>query len=263
MGFARGQEIHMKRFLSFTNRKGGSGKTTSAVNIAAALAHRGRRVLVIDVDPQAHTTVSLGITRGEIKADLCSILIDGRDVEDVMVDTYLEGLKVVPATRRLTNYERNYSRVKESRHCLAERLQSLNGQFDFVIFDTPPTVSLLTISALIASDEVYVPMQTHFLSLEGLVEMVTLIKKLNTAYKLDVKLKGIIPTFFKERTRLSQSILAEIRKNLGENIILHPVRENIALAEAPSFGKTIFQYNQTSHGAFDYLSIAKQIEGLI
>ena len=105
-------------------------------------------------------------------------------------------------------------------------------------------------------------MQTHFLSLEGLVEMVTLIKKINALYKLDVKLKGIIPTFFKERTRLSRSILAEIRKNLGENIVLHPVRENISLAEAPSFGKTIFQYNQKSHGAFDYLSIAKQIEGL-
>ena len=261
-GFAKTEEVYMKRILSVSNRKGGSGKTTTTVNIAAALAHQGKEVLVVDADPQAHTSLSLGIKPKDVSLDLYSLLVDKREPEEVMADTYLKQLKVIPASRRLTIYERTFSATKEARHSLCERLQDLNGRFDYVIFDTPPTLSLLTISALIASEEVYVPMQAHFLSLEGLVEMVTLISKINKLYNPKLKLRGIIPTFYKERTRLSQAIIAEIKKNLGEGIILHPVRVNVALAEAPSFGKTIFQYRLKSHGAFDYLSIAKQIEGL-
>ncbi len=252
----------MKRVLAFSNRKGGSGKTTTAVNVAAALAHKGNSVLVIDADPQSHTTVSFGISPREVQSDLYSVLVEGKDLNEVVKETYLKNLKLVPATRRLSVYERNYSRTKEARTLLAERLASLNGHYDYVVLDTPPTLSLLTVASLIASSEVFIPMQTHFLCLEGLAEMMTLISKINKLYNQDLKLKGIIPTFFKERTRMSRSIISEIKKNLGESIILHPVRVNISLAEAPSFGKTIFQYRLKSHGAFDYLSIAKQIEGL-
>ncbi len=250
----------MKRIISLCNRKGGSGKTTSAVNISAALAHRGKEVLVIDADPQAHTTLSFGITPSDIKADLVSVLAEKKDLKEVMVETYLENLKVVPASRRLTFYERNYARTEEARSALSQRLGEMNGQFDYVIFDTAPTLGLLTIAALIASGEVLVPMQTHFLSMDGLAAVISLIGKLNKLYNPELKLKGIIPTFCKEKTRLSRSTIHEIKDTLGESMVFHPVRVNISLAEAPGFGKTIFQYKLKSRGAYDYLAIADQIE---
>ena len=250
-----------KRILTISNRKGGSGKTTTVVNVAAALAHKGYKVLIVDTDPQAHTSLSFGITPKSISADLYSVLVEGKKPEEVMVGTYLDKLMIIPATRRLSTYERNYSKVEEARTCLAERISTINGHFDFIILDTPPTMSLLNVAALIASNEVFIPMQTHFLALEGLAEMVTLISKINKLYNPNVRIKGVIPTFYKERTRLSRAILLEIKRTLGDGIILHPVRVNISLAEAPGYGKTIFQYNHKSNGAHDYLTVAKQIEG--
>lgn len=253
----------MKRIVSISNRKGGCGKTTTTVNVAAALAHKGKKVCVIDADPQAHTTRSFGITPKDINLDLYSVLVDHKDPEEVMVDTYLDKLKVIPATRRLTTFERKYAGLKDARTLLTENIGNLNGGFDYIVFDTPPTLSLMTVSVLIASNEVFIPMQTHFLSLEGLAEMVAVVSKIKKLYNSQLEIKGVIPTFYKENTRLSRAIIHDIKMNLGENIILHPVRVNISLAEAPGYGKTIFQYNLKSHGACDYLAIAKQIEGII
>ena len=250
----------MRRIISISNRKGGSGKTTTAVNLSAALAHKGNKVLLIDADPQAHATLSFGIKSENIHLDLYSLLVNRKAPEEVIMGTYLDTLKVIPAARRLTAYERDYSRLKEARSWLSERIMEINGKFDYIILDTPPTLSLLSISALIASDEVFIPMQTHFLSLEGLAEMVNLISQIRKLYNPKINLKGVIPTFYKEKTRLSRSILSEIGKNLGKGIILKPVRVNISLAEAPSYGETIFQYNKKSNGAYDYMIIAGQIE---
>jgi len=256
------EPMEKKRILAISNRKGGSGKTTTVVNVGAALAQRGYKVLIVDTDPQAHTSLSFGITPKNISSDLYSILVERKKPEEVMVGTYLDKLMIIPATRRLSTYEKNYSKLEEARTCLAERISTINEYFDFIILDTPPTMSLLNVAALIASNEVFVPMQTHFLSLEGLAEMVTLISKINKLYNPNVKINGVIPTFYKERTRLSRAIFIEIKKTLGDSIILHPIRENISLAEAPGYGKTIFQYNLKSNGAYDYLAVAKQIEGL-
>lgn len=254
--------MFMTRIISISNRKGGSGKTTTAVNVSAALAHRGKSVLIIDADPQAHTTLSFGIRQRDVHEDLYSVLAEGKCPQEVMAHTYVERLKIIPATRRLHDYERSYARNKDSRLILSKQLAGLNGDFDYLVIDTPPTLSLLTVSSLIASEEVYIPMQTHFLCLEGLAEMIGVVRKIRAAYGTRLAIKGIIPTFYKERTRLSKMILQDIAKNLGRRIILHPVRVNISLAEAPSFGKTIFQYNMNSNGARDYLAVAQQIESL-
>ena len=252
----------MGRIISVSNRKGGSGKTTTSVNVSAALARNGNKVLLIDADPQAHTTLSFGMTSKDINMDLYSLLMDRKKTEQVITGTYLNTLKLIPATRRLTAFERDYSGLKEARVWFAGRIAEVTDKFDYIIIDTPPTLSLLSISALIASGEVLIPMQTHFLSLEGLAEMVRLISQIKKLYNPEIELKGVIPTFYKEKTRLSKSILYEISKNLGAGIILHPVRVNISLAEAPSYGKTIFQYNIKSNGAHDYMALARQIEEL-
>ena len=150
---------------------------------------------------------------------------------------------------------------KEARLLLKKTLSGVNGDHDFVLIDTPPTVSLLMVSALIASSEVYVPLQAHFLSLEGLAEMVGIVRKVGALYKNGLTIAGIIPTFYREKTNLSRSVLREIRMNLGDDVVLHPIRMNTALAEAPSFGKSIFEYALNSNGARDYLALANQIKG--
>ncbi len=251
----------MARIMAFANRKGGSGKTTTTVNVSAALAHFGNRVCIIDTDSQAHASLSLGIKKQD-SGGLYAILMESKDPKEVMVETYLPNLKLIPASRNLIEYERRYSADKTHRTILAERINHIIGEFDFIVFDTSPALSLLTLSALIASREIYIPMQAHFLAMEGLAEMVRLVYTINKLYNPNLKLKGIIPTFFSERTRLSRAIIEEIKKNLGEAIILRPIRTNISLAEAPSYGKTIFQYNKRSNGAVDYYYLAKEIEKL-
>ena len=180
----------MKRIIAVSNRKGGSGKTTTAVNLSAALALRKHKVLIIDTDPQAHTTLSFGFTHGDYRYDLSSVLTEGKKPEEAMIDTAIETLKLIPSGKRLTVYESKYSRIKEARLWLAESLKGMNGDFDYIIIDTPPTLSLMTVSALAASNEVVVPMQTHFLSLEGLAEMVRLISQINKLYNPELRLKG-------------------------------------------------------------------------
>lgn len=252
----------MRRVLSITNRKGGSGKTTTTVNVAAALAMKGRKVLVVDADSQGHSTISFGLRTGGPDPTLFELLTGKADIQEALRDTYIPTLKVIPASRNLTGFARSFARDKDARVVLREGISGLNGSFEYVVIDTPPVMGLLTVSALIASNEVYIPMQTHFLSLEGLAEIVMMVRKIRDVYGTDLELMGVIPTFFKERTRLSKGIVENIRKNLGEHIILHPVRENVALAEAPSFGETIFQYRVRSNGAHDYMALAAQIDGM-
>ena len=247
------------RIIAFSNRKGGSGKTTTTVNVAAALAHRGKKVLIVDTDPQAHATLSFGINGISNEKNLYKLLESDVKVDEMIVDTYLENLKIIPAHRLLMTYEQKYARTKGAAARLASELTTIRENFDFIIFDTPPTLGLMTLGALIASTELYVPMQTHYLALEGLAEMVKVVRRINNVKKPQIVIRGIIPTFNKERTRLNKAIIDEIKKALGEEIVLHPVRENVSLAEAPSHGKTIFQYKLKSHGAFDYLRVADLI----
>lgn len=249
----------MGRVLSISNRKGGCGKTTSSVSIAAALAHRGYRVLLVDVDPQAHTTLSLGVRERDKNMDLNAVLLNGQKIENMVKKTYLENLHLVPGSKQLKEFEKNNAQKKSARTILTEKLNPLIGKYDFIIIDTPPTFGLLTISALIASQEVYVPMQTHYLGFDGLSDIVKLIYSINRLYNPVLMLKGIIPTFYKERTRLAKVIVEKIRENLGPDIIMHPIRINISLAEAPGYGKTIFQYNPKCRAADDYSIVADQI----
>ena len=230
--------------------------------MAAALAHRGKRVLVLDADPQEHTTLSLGKRPKDLREDLYSVLCEGKTPQAAMADTYIQRMKLIPASRRLHKFEQECATDQKARLTLQKQLNGLNGDFDYVVIDTPPTISLLTLSSLIASTEVYVPTQTHFLCLEGLAEMLGIVPKIRSKYGTNLQIKGVIPTFYRAHTTLSRSILGDIAKNLGRRIILHPVRVNISLAEAPSFGKTIFQYNMNSNGARDYLAVAQQIESL-
>jgi chromosome partitioning protein len=250
----------MSKVLAICNRKGGSGKTTTAVNLAAALSHRGHSVLLVDADSQAHATLSVGLSIQNGTPDLSKLLLGQISLESVVMDTYLPRLKLVPASKHLFLYERANAQNKEHLTRLAACLRAVNGQFDYVVIDTPPVLGLMTFASLFAADEVIVPTQTHYLSMEGLAELVSAAATVSRARKRHLPVSGVVPTFFNERTRMSRAVIHEIREQLGGSAILGPVRTNVSLAEAPGFGQTIFQYDHTSNGATDYMRVATQIE---
>ncbi len=250
----------MRRILAIFNRKGCSGKTTTAVNLTAALAHRCRSVLLVDADSQAHATLSLGVSVTSSTPDLSSLLLKQAELGLVVADTYIARLKIIPASKRLFLYERDYGQNREHLTRLKSSLQSANGSFDYIVVDTPPILGLVTFAALIAADEVIVPTQTHYLSMEGLAELVSATSKVSKIRGRELRVSGVVPTFFNERTRMSRTVIDEIKRLLGEHTILGPVRTNVSLAEAPAFGQTIFQYDNKSNGAIDYMRVATQIE---
>lgn len=249
----------MARQLVFTNRKGGCGKTTTSVNVAAALAHMGFNVLVVDTDPQAHATMSFGIAQSEIGGDLSDVLSGEATAAEVLTGTYIKRLKVIASSRRVADFERAHARHAEARMWMRDRLGSVMNRFDFTVFDTPPTTQLLTVGALVAAGEAYIPMQAHFLAMEGMIEIVELVDRIRQRYNPRLQVRGIIPTFLEEDAEFSSRLLGELRSRFGEAMMLKAVRYNQALAEAPGDGHTIFQHDLRGPGAIDYYRIALQI----
>ncbi len=249
----------MNRTIAFTNRKGGCGKTTTTVNVAAALAHMGKTTLVVDLDPQAHATMSFGIEQGRIRYDVGSVARGQVEARDVLKDTYVPRLRVLPSSRRLSDFERRFGNSMEARFWLSERIRPILPDFDFVCFDTPPTTQLLTLSALVAAREAFIPMQAHFLAVEGMIEIVELVEQVRTHHNPRLEVCGIIPTFLEPESEHSRQLVRELSERLGEQVFLPPVHTNHALAEAPGFGRTIFQHELRGDAALDYYRVAQYI----
>jgi len=249
----------MTRVLAFTNRKGGCGKTTTTVNVAAALAHMGKRTLVVDMDPQAHATISLGIDQGSVRYDVGSVSRGQVAAGDTLRGTYIPRLKVLPSSRKLADFERRFGNTLEARFWLRDNIKSILSQFEYVCIDTPPTTQLLTVSALVAATEAVIPMQAHFLAMEGMIEIIELIEQVKDHHNAGLSVAGVIPTFFDDSNGMSVQIVKELTGRLGADIFLPPVHVVAALAEAPGFGHTIFQHELRGLGAHDYYRVAQAI----
>lgn len=249
----------MTRFIVFANRKGGCGKTTTAVNVAHALAMKGKNVLLLDADPQAHTTISLGIAADTRVPGMYHLLKDEADVKDVITETHLKQVSLIPSSRYLLSYETESGSRENRITCLSDKLSGI-GSFDYLIFDPPPTAGILTLSVLAAAREVFIPMQMSFLNLEGLAEMVRLIYDIRAAWNSDLALAGIIPTFFNRNTRIAKEISDDIAAHFGSDKLFPGIRMNISLTEAPGHGQTIFEYAPESAGAADYKELANEID---
>lgn len=246
--------------IGVTNRKGGSGKTTTTVNLAVALAMTGSRVLLVDADPQSHSALSLGANARSHEPGLYDVLVGNTDVRSASRSVSHDHLLVLSGGRRLAHFERDYSRDGTARRALLRALSQAENDFDYVLIDTPPTLRLLTVCSIVASSHVIVPMPLHFLAMEGLAETVRILRGVRSHFGRTVHLLGIVPTFYAPNARLSYAVIHDIQRNLGERAVLHPIRSNVALAEAPGHGRSVFHHAPKSNGAADYLSLAHQIQ---
>jgi len=241
--------------VALINQKGGVGKTTSTINIGAGLAQLGKKVLLVDLDPQAHLTYSLGIQAHEQKATIYELL-QGGDLGETIVKR--NGLSVIPSTLNLSGAEVELSGVAGREFLLKEALSGLKG-FDYVLLDCPPSLGLLTLNALTTAGEVYIPLQTEFLALQGMTKLLETIEVVKKRLNKELEITGIIATRYDSRKNLNREVVEKIQEHFGDKLFKTLVRDNIALAEAPSFGKTIFEYKADSNGAEDYLNICKEI----
>lgn len=248
----------MKR-LAVANQKGGVGKTTTAISLASALAILEKRVLLVDFDPQGNTTGGLGVDKSELEKTVYDWILGNATWAEVARPTSLPFLTLVPASRELVGAEIELVNVEKREFLLAGKLDALEGEFDYVFVDCPPSLGLLTLNALTAVDGVIVPIQCEYYALEGVSELVSTIERVRENLNPRLEIAGVVATMWDERLNLSRQVLDEIRRYFGEAFLEPAVPRNVRLGEAPSFGKPIFLYDVRSRGAEAYLAIAREI----
>lgn len=245
------------RVIAVLNQKGGVGKTTSTINLAAAIAKTGKSVLVIDLDPQANATSGLGIDKTKLRSSIYNVLIDEAPAGDTITPTHIEGLMILPATASLAAAEQELVAVLSRETVLKQALGTLN--FDYIFIDCPPSLGLLSINALVAADSVLVPVQTEFYALEGLGLLMQTIQRVQAGLNPELRLLGVVMTMVDSRNALSKQVIDEVKKHFGTYVFDATIPRNVRLAEAPSFGKTVFEHDKWSKGARAYKSLAKEV----
>jgi len=246
------------KILAFANQKGGVGKTTSAINVAASLGHLGKRVLLIDLDPQGNCTSGVGIDKDKAPYSTYDVLLEGISISEATQKTPYEGLWCVPATMNLAGAEIGLSAVNSRESVLKKALDDVKG-YDYVIMDCPPSLGLLTLNGLCAAQGVIVPMQCEYFALEGLSQLTYTIGLVKKMYNPQLDLAGVILTMYDGRLNLSLAVAAEIRKYFPARIFRTTVPRNVRLSEAPSHGKPVLYYDKNSKGALAYLEIAREL----
>jgi chromosome partitioning protein len=248
----------MSRVVAIANQKGGVGKTTTAINLGAALAAFDRKIALVDFDPQANATSGLGFSRQNNGANAYDVLL-GADPREALRETTFPNLWLLPSGRDLVGAEIELVDQEARERKLRGALDRIRNDFDFVFVDCPPSLSLLTVNGLTAADSVLVPLQTEYFALEGVTELLETVERVRSVFNPALEIEGILLTMYDDRTNLSRQVLDDIRKHFGNLVYDTVIPRNVRLGEAPSFGKPVLAYDIKSKGAEAYLSLGKEL----
>jgi len=247
------------RTIAVANQKGGVGKTTTVINLAAYLADSGKRVLVVDSDPQGNTTTGLGIDKSLVDVSIYEVLVAGRSVIDALVPTSVVGLHLVPGTLNLAGAEIELLNEKDRSDKLRTALAPIVDRYDYVFIDCPPSLGVLTINALVCADAVLIPMQCEFFALEGLAQLLQTIELVRSRLNARLELEGLVLTMYDGRTNLAQQVAEEVRSHFGDKVFRTVIPRTVRLSEAPSYGQPILRYDPRSKAAEVYRALAKEM----
>lgn len=249
----------MGKIISITNQKGGVGKTTTAINLSAALAMADMRVLVVDTDAQANCTSGLGYSKGSIKKSVYDAMILNVPVREIILDTGLDGLKLIPADKSLTGASIELIDFSEREFVLKKILVPLLKDFDYILIDSPPSLNIMTLNGLVAAHSVLVPIQCEYFALEGVTDLLETIARIRNTLNPELSIQGVLLTMLDERTNLSAQVRTDLKNYFGDQVLGSAIPRNVRLAEAPSFGKPIILYDIRSKGAESYINLAKEL----
>ncbi len=251
----------MGKIIAFANQKGGVGKTTSAVNVAASLGQLGKRVLLVDLDPQGNTTSGVGVSKKALKVSTNEVILGQAEAKDAVVATQFANLSIIPTNIALAGAEFELYSGERAEYKLRDALKPLldGGDYDYIILDCPPSLGMLTMNGLTAADGVIIPMQCEFYALEGLSQLMVTISRIKKLCNADLMVAGILVTMYNGRLVLSLQVMSELKKHYGDKLFRTTISRNVRLTEAPGFGMPVFYHDKHSKGAQEYLDVAREL----
>ena len=254
-----GKENIMGRIIAVANQKGGVGKTTTAINLAACLAEAGKKVLTIDLDPQGNMTSGLGVDKNEVENTVYELMLDECSIKESMTDTVIDGMKIIPSNVNLAGAEIELLGIPEKEYILRNAVDYIKDDYDFVIIDCPPSLNMLTVNALTTANTVLVPIQCEYYALEGLSQLMHTIDLVKDRLNPELEIEGVVFTMYDARTNLSLQVVENVKNNLNQRIYKTIIPRNVRLAEAPSYGMPITKYDPRSTGAEGYRLLAEEV----